>query len=152
VRNVTETLQSYADRGVFRGFSVSSGPRGRFDYRFTWITRQPMSVIFDPKAGVISFPRLFPDATSRGAMVADLRALVAGRTARGLPAHKRIDLRRARLTTRLHAGSWDLAVTVRGSNHEYATRFAINMINELFLLLQERYPDYLVEQFGFSAE
>jgi hypothetical protein len=151
-RTVSGTLQTYADRGVFRGFSAAPGARGRIDYRFTWLTRQPMSVSFDPDAGVISFPRLFPDAASRGRMVDDLHGLVAGRHSRGLPAHKRVDLRRARLTSRLRSGSWDLAVTVRGGNHEYATRLAVNLINELFLLLQERYPDYLVEQFGFSGE
>jgi hypothetical protein len=43
-------------------------------------------------------------------------------------------------------------MTIRGANHEDAVRKLLNTVNELFLLLHERYPDYLVAQFGLSAE
>jgi hypothetical protein len=41
---------------------------------------------------------------------------------------------------------------VRGSNHAYAVKTALNLINEMFVTLQEHHPDYLIEHFGLSAE
>ena len=85
-------------------------------------------------------------------MAVDLGALVAARVSRTLPAHKRLDARRARGSCAIRRGDWSLAVHIRGANHEYAVRKAVNLINELFVLLQETYPDYLVERFGLSTE
>jgi hypothetical protein len=150
--SVTATLQGYADRGVFRGFSVSSARRGRSEYRFTWLTRQPMTVVFDPAPGVLSLRDLFPNVAGRRRMIAELNAEVAGRAARAIPAHKRLDRRRARLSSGVRHGHWWFSVSVRGRNHEYATRLAVNLVNELFLRLLENYPDYLMEQFGLSGE
>ena len=45
-----------------------------------------------------------------------------------------------------------LSVEIRGSNHDYAVKQALNLINELFLALQERHPEYLIERFGMSTE
>jgi len=45
-----------------------------------------------------------------------------------------------------------LSLQVRGRHHEYAVQRGLNLINQLFLLLQASYPEYLIEQFGFSAE
>ncbi|OFW24735.1 MAG: hypothetical protein A3H97_20150 [Acidobacteria bacterium RIFCSPLOWO2_02_FULL_65_29] len=148
---VTATLQGYADRGVFRGFSVAPGPRGRQAYRFTWLTRRPTALSFDPRTGVLGFNGLFP-ARSRPGMAADLRALVAGVASRERPAHKRLDARRATVSSSLRRGDWSLTMKVKGSNHAYATRAALNLVNELFLVLHERYPDYLIEEFGFPDE
>ena len=43
-------------------------------------------------------------------------------------------------------------MSVKDANHAYATRRALNLIHELFLLIRETYPQYLVEQFGVSDE
>jgi hypothetical protein len=146
---VTRTLQRYAERGVFRGFSVTPG---RLEYRFSWLTRRPMTLRFDPRTGVLSFRRLFPGVTTRAGMVADLHAAVAGRANRELPAHKRLDRRRVTLTSSVRDGHWSLMTTIRGANHEYAIRQTLNLVNELFLLLHETYPEYLVDHFGLSTE
>lgn len=149
---VTATLRRYADRGVFRGFSIAPDSRGRQAYRFTWLTRQPTSLAFNPRTGGLRFSSLLPAVHSRPGMAADLRTLVAGVASRERPAHKRLDRRRATASSSLRGGDWSLRVAIRGANHEYATRAALNLVNELFLLLHERYPDYLIEQFGLSAE
>ena len=86
-------LQAYADRGVFRGFRATPAPRGRVEYRFHWLTRTPMSATFDARRRVLSFASLLPGIDR--ATAAELRALVAGRTTRALPSHKRLDARRA---------------------------------------------------------
>jgi hypothetical protein len=149
---VTQALRSYADRGVFRGFSASPSMRGRVDYQFQWLTRRPMRATMDMRRGVLSFPSLFPDAAKSPGLVAELKSLVAGRSTRSVPAHKRIDARRARMAATLRDGALSLSVQIRGRNQEYAVRHALNSINELFIALHQAYPEYLVEQFGMSAE
>ena len=149
---VTSVLQGYADRGVFRGFSSTRSSQGRHEYRFTWLTRRPMIVAFDPQTSVLTFKGLLPSARSAAGMVDDLQRLVASRSARDVPSNKRLDRRRAILAAATRQGDWSLAATVRGSNHEYATRLALNLVNEIFLLLHERHPDYLVQHFGFKNE
>lgn len=148
---VTAALQRYADRGVFRGFRAVPGPRGRVDYVFLWLLRRSMTATFDPRRGVLVFPALFP-AVPTAAMAAELKDLVTQRSTKDQPVHKRLDGRRARLGCALRQGAWSLTVTIRGANHDYAVRAALNLINELFLALHTSYPEYLVEHFGMSTE
>jgi hypothetical protein len=148
---ITPTLQQYADRGVFRGFSVTRRPSGRCEYRFTWLTRRPTTIDYDSSARALTFRRLLPAVRSRR-MIGDLNALVANRASRDLPSHKRLDRRKATLACSVRRGDWSLKATIRGRNDEYATRVALNLVNELFLLLHEKFPDYLVEEFGLTGE
>jgi len=39
-----------------------------------------------------------------------------------------------------------------GSNDVYAVQQMLNLVNELFLVLHEKYPDYLIAHFGLSSE
>lgn len=117
-----------------------------------WLLKRPMRAVFDPRRGVLRFPGLFPAIDATSAMARELKTLVAGRTRNDQPAHKRIDARRARITSAVRLGDWSLAVEIRGANHEYAVRHALNLINELFLALHESYPEYLVAHFGMSTE
>ena len=146
---VTRALQSYADRGVFRGFRATSS-NGRVEYAFVWLTRKPISAVFDARTRTLTFPSLFPAIDKAAA--ADLKAVIAARGDRDQPAHKRIDARRARLTGAVRRGDLWIAVEIRGSNHEYAVKHALSVINELFVTLHEQRPDYLIGQFGISAE
>ena len=57
---VSAALQRYAARGVFRGFSARPARNGRHDFRFTWLTRQPMTITYDPKSRRLSFRNLLP--------------------------------------------------------------------------------------------
>ena len=149
---VTAALQSYAERGVFRGFRTTPLARGRTDYHFHWLLRRSMHAMLDTRRGVLTFPALFPGVDTNSSMVSTLNAIVRRRTSAREAAHKRIDGRRARVTTIVRRGEWSLIVHVRGANGEYAVQRALNLINELFVALHESYPDYLVERFGLSAE
>jgi hypothetical protein len=111
-----------------------------------------MRAVYEPRRGVLVFPSLFPAVNGNGALVRRLDAVLGSRTARALPAHKRIDGRRVRISCDVRHGDWSLTVTVRGANHEYGVRGALNLINELFLAVHETHPDYLIAQFGLSAE
>lgn len=117
-----------------------------------WLLRRPMHAVFDPRTGVLTFAALFPGVDRSSALAAGLGSLVAERSMKDQPPHKRIDARRARVTSAIRKGDWSLAMAIRGANHQYAVRHALNLINELFLALHAGYPEYLVEHFGLSTE
>jgi len=149
---VTHALQAYADRGVFRGLSVAAKSGGRYEYGFHWLMQRRFTLTFDPKRRALMFRQLFPDVGARSPMLAALKRAVDQRTTRQVPAHKRFDGRRIRATAALQRGSVSLEMEVRGSQYAYAVRHLLNLVNELFLELQERHPQYLIERFGFSTE
>ncbi len=111
-----------------------------------------MHASFDARRGVLTFAALFPGVEASSGMVAGLRAQVASRSTRDQPSHKRLDARRARVSCAVRGGDWSLVAQIRGANHEYAVRKALNLINELFISLHDRYPEYLTERFGLSTE
>ena len=147
---VTSAFQSYADRGVFRGFDATLARAGRTTYQFLWLTRRPITAVSDPRARTLTFPGLFPGVDRH--VAAHLKTLVDARTAREQPAHKRIDGRRAQAAIVTYRGNATLRVVVRGDNEGYAVRAALNVINDLFVMLHEHHPEYLVQQFGVSGE
>jgi hypothetical protein len=52
----------------------------------------------------------------------------------------------------MREGNFSLTLTIRGEHYEYAVRSGLDLVNELFLLLHESYPDYLVQHFGLSSD
>lgn len=148
---VTRALQDYADRGVFRGFSVAE-ERGRWIFRFLWLSRQTMALTYDPRTAVLSFAKLFPGVDPKSALLEELKTIVDKRTTRAVPEHKRIDGRRVRLSFTVRQGAASLTLGIRGRHHAYAVQRALNLVNDLFLALHASYPDYLIDQFGFSSE
>ena len=149
---VTAALQKYADRGVFRGFSANPVRGGRYEYTFRWLAPRALTLSYDPARRVLAFSSLFPRLAGRSAIVKDLRALVGGRSTRRVPAHKRLDARKARARCAVRGGSFALSMTIIGPNDAYAVSQLLNLVNDLFLVLHETYPDYLVDEFGLSAE
>jgi hypothetical protein len=149
---VTDMLQRYADRGIFRGFSVSRRRGGASEYRFAWLTPAPLTLTYDPRTGVLTFANLLPGVRSGTPLLADLRRFIEQRTGRGLPGHRRIDGRRARLACSVGRGGFTIALTARGPSPEYAVQRGLNLVHELFLFLHEGHPEYLVRHFGLSTE
>jgi len=147
---VTSALQAYADRGVFRGFRATAGARKRIEYQFVWLTRKPMTAVFDPSTKRLSFPSLLPQLDREAAT--RMKAVIASRSERSQPEHKRVDARRGKISSAVRKGDFSVAVDIRGLNHDYAVSRALNVINELFVTLQEHHPDYLIARFGFSTE
>ena len=147
---VAVALQSYADRGVFRGFRASPSARGRVAFEFKWLTKRAVTATFDERRNTLTFPSLLP-AMSKAA-AADVSNVLGSRTGRGVPAHKRIDARRCVVAGAMRKGVYAVRVTIRGANHDYAVKTALSVINDIFITLQERHPEYLIEHFGMSAE
>jgi hypothetical protein len=149
---VTAALQEYSDRGVFHGLKTMRRPAGRCDYTFTWLMQRSFTLSYDPARRVLSFRNLFPHVGARSAIAASLREVVAERSTRRVPAHKRLDGRRVQTSCGVRNGSFSLTMRVRGRHEVYAVRQLLNLVNELFLVLQETFPDYLISRFGVPVE
>jgi hypothetical protein len=147
---VSQALQAYADRGVFRGFRATPAARRRIDYQFHWLTKKPMTAVFDPASRRLTFPALLPQIDRQAA--ARMKSVIDARTAKNQPGHRRIDARRGKISSAVRKGDFSLVMEIRGQNHDYAVSKALNVINELFVTLQEHHPDYLIDRFGFSTE
>lgn len=149
---VRRALQHYADRGVFRGFSAVARRNGVEEYRFSWLTREPMTVTYDPAASTLTFKNLLPDVARASPLLADVAALIGSRSSRTLPAHRRIDGRRATVGWAERRRAVSVALEFRDRHQAYAVQKGVNLVNEIFTLLQVSYPDYLWKQFGLPAE
>ena len=150
--SVTDALQKYSDRGVFRGLNTTPRPGGRCRYTFTWLMRRPFTLDYDPARRVLSFKNLLPHVDARSPMAAALRAVVAERSTPRVPSHKRLDGRKVQASCAIQRGSFTLTMRVRGEHGAYAVQQLLGLVNDLFLVLQDGYPDYLTAQFGLSLE
>lgn len=149
------TLQGYADRGVFRGFRVTVGPRGVQRFQFLWLTRRPMVLVFSPTRRGLVFECLFPAADRVAGLTAAIRDAVRSSSSPARPRHRRIDARRAKMTCRFHDGDGSLRLSFagpEGGQAAAALRSALTFVNELFLILHECFPEYLIAQHGASPE
>jgi hypothetical protein len=149
---VTAALQKYADRGVLRGLSTRQRANGCYEHTFRWLMQRSFTLTHDPARHELSFRRLFTHIAPRSAVAAALCHVVAERTTRRVPAHKRLDPRKAETLCAIQRGQFSLTIRVRGAHDAYAVQKLLAIVNDLHLELQERFPDYLIEQFGLSAE
>jgi hypothetical protein len=145
---VREALQSYADRGVFRGFSEAR--RGRFS--FVWLIRHQMELSLDTANQVLRFRQLLPGVPANSTMYAELKNFIRQRHDRRLPEHRRIDRRRAEVSCYNRAGYVSISLKVKNNQYAYGVNRIVNLAHELFLHLRDAYPDYLVENFDAPQE
>jgi hypothetical protein len=148
---VRQALQAYADRGVFQGFS---GRRrgGLEEFRFTWLTREPTIVRFNPTAGTLTFFDLLPRAECAAAVFEDVDALVTSASAVRRPAHRRIDPRKATVRCERRRRQLSVVVEIKGRHAVYGVRRGVNLVHEIFVLLQGMHPEYLWDAFQLPAE
>ena len=97
-------------------------------YEFRWLTRTPVRAEFHERTRTLRFPGLLPAISKE--IAAQMTAIIAARGIRGVPAHKRLDARRARVSSASRKSAFSLSVEVRGRNHDYAVKTALNLINQ----------------------
>ena len=152
-RAVARGLQSYADRGVFRGFARRPAAGGRDEYRFLWLTESPIVLRFDPRSRTLALPDLLPNVAYPSAMDRALRAFLAQRSSADLPPHRRIDPKRVEVRCRNRAGNVTITLAVAKGHGAYATKKAISLVNEIFHgFLRGPYYEYMVENFNEPEE
>jgi hypothetical protein len=149
---VRARLQAYADRGVFRGFAEQPARGGRHRFTFLWLAPRPFTLNYQPATGVLVFRDLLPNVPGRSPLAAALRRFIRERASAALPEHRRIDPERAWVGCSIRRGSLSVEVVAWPGHHGYAVNRAVNLVHEIFLHLQVRYPEYLWENFDAPQE
>jgi hypothetical protein len=152
---VAETLEGYARRGVFRGFSQEGVARqGKAVFKMLWHRNRVFEMVFEPRANTLRFSRVLPDIPADSSMYRELKEFIKARYAGGLPEHRRIDNSKAKVQAHNRGGSVSLTLQVIDGDDEYATRKLIHLLHEIFLtfLLDGRYYDYMVENFDLDPD
>lgn len=145
---VRENLQAYADRGVFRGFSeIKSG-----HFKFVWVVGHQMELVVDTTKHTLRFKQLLPVVPSNSSLYAEVKQFIQERHDRQLPEHRRIDRRRAEVSCSNRGGLVSISLKVKNNQYAYGVNRIVNLVHELFVLLRDRHPDYLVENFDVPQE
>lgn len=145
---VRESLQAYADRGVFRGFSEIKN--GRF--QFVWAINHRMELSVDTEKHELRFKRLLPNVPAKSALYAELKSFIERRHDKELPEHRRIDRKRAEVSSSNRGGFVSVSLKVKNNQYAYGVKRIVNLAHELFLHLLERRPEYLMENFDVPQE
>ena len=145
---VKGALQGYADRGVFRGFSEVNASR----FRFVWLINQQMELSVDTTKHVLRFSRLLAGVPAGSALYADLKKFIHDRHDRRLPAHRRVDSKRAGVSCANRGGVVSVSLEVKNNQYAYGVNRIVNLVHELFQHLRLSYPDYLAENFDVPQE
>jgi hypothetical protein len=145
---VRESLQAYADRGVFRSFSEEK--KGQFT--FVWLLGCEMELVVDTEKHVLRFKQLLPSLPTRSDLYRELKDFLAARHNDALPEHRRVDRTRAVLSYTNQRGVVSVTLKVKNNEYAYGVNRLVNLVHELFLYLREMHPEYLVENFDVPQE
>lgn len=153
VEVVAETLENYARRGVFRGFSRGPLRNGKIAFRMVWHLDRAFDLIFDSNRGTMRFPLVLPDVPAASKMYLDLKEFIKSRHSAELPVHRRIDSSKAQIACHVRSGNVSINLTVSNGDYVYGARKLINLVHEIFLVfLADRYYDYMVEAFNLDPD
>lgn len=149
---VALVFQSYADRGIFRGFGVH-GRGDLVEYRFLWHGDQPHLVRVDAGARRLTFRDLLPGIPYRSTMDRALRTFLIERSSSSLPEHRRIDPAKTEIKAFGRRGTVSIEARVLDGDFDYASAKLVKLVNEIFLgFLAGPYEGYMIEHFGAPEE
>jgi hypothetical protein len=151
---VTRTLEGYASRGVFRGFSRGLVRRGKVTYKIAWHRGCVFDLILDGERGTMRFAKVLTNVPANSTMYRELKEFIKSRQSDGLPEHRRIDGRRAQVQSYSRSGTVALVLTVKDGDYEYGVRKLVHLVHEIFVafLIDGNYFDYLVENFDLDPD
>ena len=151
---VADTLENYAKRGVFRGFSRGPVNGGQAAFRMVWHHQRTFDFILDAQKKTMRFPLVLPGVPADSAMYRELKRFIKSRQSDELPEHRRIDSRKVQLQSFNRGGNVSLSLRVLDGDCEYGARKLIHLVHEIFLtfLLDGNYYDYLVETFDLDPD
>jgi hypothetical protein len=151
---VTETLESYARKGVFRGFSRAPTRGARTIFRLAWHYDRVFDLELDLNRHTLRFPALLTEVPAGKVLYPALLSFVRARQSQELPEHRRIDVRRAQVKCYRRSGRVSLTVEVKDGDYQYAARKLIHLVQEIFLDFLREGPgyEYLVEAYGLDPD
>jgi hypothetical protein len=151
---VTEILEGYAEKAVFRGFSAHPETKGKATYRMVWHHDRPFELLLDVGKKTLRFPEVLPGVPARSPMYRELQAFLKERQSEEMPEHRRVNPGKARLASGNKRGTVSIALTVKDGDFDYATRKIIHIVHEIFLifLVDGPYFEYMVEHLGLDED
>lgn len=154
IESVAESLESYARRGVFRGFSRGPARHGKITFKMMWHRDRLFEVEFDSNKNTLRFPLVLPNVPARSSMYKEFKEFLKSRQADELPEHRRIDKSRAQIKPFNRGGSVSLTLKFEKDEHEYGTSKIINLVHEIYMvfLYDGRYLDYMIENFDLDPD
>jgi len=149
---VDETLESYANRGVFRAFSRVHSRDKAVHYRMQWHKGRFFDLVFDVPKHSLRFPVVLPK-TSRE-MYKNFKKFVASRQSSEMLEHRRIDPMKVRISCSHRNGNISLLFIAKDRDYEYATQKLIHLMHEVYLdFLQDGlYYEYMIETFDLDRD
>jgi hypothetical protein len=154
IEAVAATLENYARRGVFRGFSRGPVGKDKAAFRMVWHRDRVFEFIFDLRRKTMRFPAVLPNLPAGSAMYSELKKFIKSRQSDAVPQHRRIDAQKAQVSSYNRGGNVSLALTVVDGDIEYCTRKLINLVHEIFMvfLVDGSYYEYMVETFDLDPD
>lgn len=143
---VREGLQAFADRRIFRNFTVASAKRETIRFTFLYLTDRPMTIEFTERAHALVIRDMLPRVPP--GLYADLQAFLAALSDPNLPAYRRIDKRSANARLVRKRGHVSLVFRVRGNRYTYGVDKLVNLASWIRTYLQARHQVYLWEVMG----
>jgi hypothetical protein len=142
-------LETYAARGVFKGFSRT----GAGAFKMLWHRDRYFDLLLSG-SNKLSFPVVLPGVPAKSKMMAEYRAFVAAFADPALVEHKRIDPGKASLKVSARQGGAGLEAAVIDGDWDYAVRKLIHAVHETYLvfLYDGAYYDYLIETFDLDPD
>ena len=149
---VRKVLREYADRGVFGGFSETQLPRGKTEFAFQWFHNRRYALVFDEPRATLKFKDFLPYLPADSDLYRGLKTFVKSRSDNALPAHRRIDSKRADAKCQNRGACASVSITVKNNQYAYGTRKLVNLVHEAFLMINEQFTEYLYEHFDLPEE
>jgi hypothetical protein len=151
---VGNTLEHYAQRGFFRGYSCLGKSGAKTTYRIRWHHEKFFDIQFDEKNNTVKFPALLPEVPSDSDMYKAFKKFVKARQADTLPDHRRIESSKALVKTLNRSSTVSLSLKMLDDDVEYGAKKIIHLAHEVFMdfLMDGLYYDYLVEVFDLDPD
>lgn len=151
---VAQSLEGYASRGVFRGFSRGPATKVKAAFKMLWHRDRFFELFLDLGKKTMHFPVVLPEVPPKSSMYLAYQEFVASRHSKELPAHRRIDTSKASVRCSNRGGNVGLTLTVVDGDFEYGARKLINLVHETFLvsLTDGPYYEYMVEVFDLDPD
>ncbi len=149
---VESVLREYARRGVFSGYSPAPGKAGVTTFRFVWLHLSPFTLVLNENTATLTFKDVLPHVAERDDLAREVRAFVKGRSDAGLPAHRRVDAKRAEVACAVRRGNMSISLTVKRNQYAYGARALVNLLHEVFVFVRIRDAEYLQQRYGMTEE
>ena len=151
---VGDTLEEYAARGVFKGFSRRETGRRKALYSVHWHRNQLFEFTYDGAKQSMRIACVLPQVPARSAMYREFKLWLKARQEESLPDHRRCDSAKVQLKTYNRGGDIALTLQMLDDDLEYSVRKLVSLVNEIYLdfLSSGLYFDWLIETFDLDPD